>query len=118
MVGQWPPPGLCSFSTERRRSVDMKTTRELRISAAKHDERGWMSENYLSSPAKGEVFSLDTGWPVLLLRVPRFVSRAGCIIQGSTPGLSVVLFGLDGKSPPRASCFNLLISRPGAAPWW
>ena len=28
-----PPPGLCSFSTEKRRSADVKTTRELRISA-------------------------------------------------------------------------------------
>ena len=32
--------------TERRCSVDVKTTRELRISATKHDARGWMSENY------------------------------------------------------------------------
>src|SRR5208337_3010324 len=50
--------------------------------------------------------------PVLLLRVARFVSRVGCIIQGSAPGLSVVLLAWSGKSPPRASCFNLLISSP------
>jgi len=48
MVGQWPPSGLRSFSTERRCSVDVKTTRELRISAPKLDPRGWMSGNYLS----------------------------------------------------------------------
>jgi hypothetical protein len=53
--------GLCSFSSERRRSVDVKTTQELRISVTKHDERGWMSENRELSlfPAKGKVFSLD-----------------------------------------------------------
>src|SRR5271165_395491 len=46
MVGTSPPPGLCSFSTQRRCSVDVKTITELRISAIKQDQRGWMSENY------------------------------------------------------------------------
>ena len=51
------PPGLRSFSTQRRRSVDVKTTSEPRLYATRHDERGWMSENYLFSSQGTSVFS-------------------------------------------------------------
>src|SRR5271157_5907195 len=60
MVGQWPPPGLCSFSPERRRSADVKTIRELRISVTKQDERGWMSENYPSLQPREKCFLLTS----------------------------------------------------------
>src|SRR5271169_1491065 len=60
MVGKMPPPGLCSFSPERRCSVDVKTIRELRISATKHDQRGWMSENYPSLQRKEKCFLLTS----------------------------------------------------------
>src|SRR5271165_1296591 len=60
MVGNLPPPGLCSFSTERRRSADVKTTRELRIFATKLDQRGWMSENYPSLQRREKCFLLTS----------------------------------------------------------
>src|ERR1035441_6096372 len=40
MVGKMPPPGLCSCSTDRHRSVDVKTVNQLRISATRHDPKG------------------------------------------------------------------------------
>src|SRR5271157_1866650 len=43
--------------TQGRCSAGVKTTREVRISAIKHDERGWMSENYCSSSRGRSVFS-------------------------------------------------------------
>src|SRR5271157_4398079 len=73
MVGTSPPPGLCSFSTQRRCSVDVKTITELRISATKLDHRGWMSENYPSLRPRGKCFLLTSpfiepgmgpSWPV------------------------------------------------------
>src|SRR5208337_3335962 len=60
MVGTSPPPGLCSFSPERRRSADVKTIRELRISVTKQDERGWMSENYPSLQPREKCFLLTS----------------------------------------------------------
>src|SRR5271165_1122441 len=60
MVGTSPPPGLCSFSTQRRCSVDVKTITELRISATKLDHRGWMSENYPSLRPRGKCFLLTS----------------------------------------------------------
>src|SRR5271157_3304942 len=60
MVGTSPPPGLCSFSPERRRSADVKTIRELRISVTKQDERGWMSENYPSLQRREKCFLLTS----------------------------------------------------------
>src|SRR5271157_3185498 len=60
MVGTLPPPSLCSFSTERRRSVDVKATRELRISATKLDQRGWMSENSPSLQPREKCFLLTS----------------------------------------------------------
>ena len=57
MVGKSPPPGLCSLSTERRCSVDVKTIRQLPICVTKHAERGWMSENYLFLCEGRSVFS-------------------------------------------------------------
>src|SRR5208283_2399411 len=60
MVGTSPPPGLCSFSTQRRCSVDVKTITELRISAIKQDQRGWMSENYLSFQRREKCFLLTS----------------------------------------------------------
>src|SRR5271165_5170076 len=60
MVGNLPPPGLCSFSTERRRSVDVKTTRELQISATKLDARGWMSQNYPPLQRREKYFLLTS----------------------------------------------------------
>ena len=53
-----PPLGLCSFSTERRRSVDVKTTSEPRIYATRQPQGLDVRELPLF-PAKGEVFSLD-----------------------------------------------------------
>ena len=38
----------------------VKTTNELRISAIKHDERGWMSENYLFLQQRGKCFLLTS----------------------------------------------------------
>src|SRR5271157_1161525 len=60
MVGTSPPPGLCSFSTQRRCSVDVKTITELRISAIKQDQRGWMSENYLFLQRREKCFLLTS----------------------------------------------------------
>ena len=60
MVGNVPPPGLCSFSPEERRSADVKTIRELRISATKLDQRGWMSENYPSLQRRERCFLLTS----------------------------------------------------------
>src|SRR5208283_844143 len=60
MVGTSPPPGLCSSSPERRRSADVKTIRELRISVTKQDERGWMSENYPSLQPREKCFLLTS----------------------------------------------------------
>src|SRR5271157_3270574 len=60
MVGTSPPPGLCSFSTQRRCSVDVKTITELRISATKLDHRGWMSENYPSLQRREKCFLLTS----------------------------------------------------------
>src|SRR5271157_2759828 len=66
MVGTSPPPGLCSFSTQRRCSVDVKTITELRISATKLDHRGWMSENYPSLRPRGKCFLLTSPFIELL----------------------------------------------------
>ena len=44
----------------RRCSVDVKTTRELRTSAAKDNERGWMSENYLFLQREEKCFLLTS----------------------------------------------------------
>src|SRR5271166_5587655 len=46
--------------TEGRCSVDVKTTRKLRISAIKQDERGWMSENYLFLQQREKCFLLTS----------------------------------------------------------
>ena len=40
--------------------MDVKTTRELRISATKLDLRGWMSENYLSFQRREKCFLLTS----------------------------------------------------------
>src|SRR5271157_1405038 len=74
MVGTSPPPGLCSFSTQRRCSVDVKTITELRISAIKQDQRGWMSENYLFLQRREKCFLLtspfiEPGNPRLLFTI-------------------------------------------------
>src|SRR5271167_2414353 len=68
MVGTSPPPGLCSFSPKDGRSVDVKPTRELRIFATKHDQRGWMSENYPSLQRREKCFLLTSPFiePALL----------------------------------------------------
>jgi hypothetical protein len=55
-----PPSGLCSFSTERRCSVDVKTISDLRTSATKHDYRGWMSKNYPCFQRKERCFLLTS----------------------------------------------------------
>src|SRR5208283_354199 len=87
MVGQWPPPGLCSFSPERRRSADVKTIRELRISVTKQDERGWMSENYPSLQPREKCFLLTS--PFIEPDLRRQVSR-GTVCSLGQPNKAVV----------------------------
>src|ERR1019366_2383622 len=51
----------CAASaTERRRSAGMKTTTALPISAARHDQRGWMSENYSRLQRREDCFLLTS----------------------------------------------------------
>src|ERR1017187_370236 len=63
MVGKMPPPGLCSFSTDRHRSVEVKTVNQLRISATRHDPKGLDVRELFSPSAEGGVFSLDIPSP-------------------------------------------------------
>ena len=60
MVASGNRQACAASATERRCSVDVKLTQELRIFVTKHDERGWMSENYISSQRREKCFLLTS----------------------------------------------------------